>query len=113
MTTENGAHPAPVVRNAIGVFERRREFLQCRIAERVAAGKPDSNGFDVSEVAAIDVALPILEAEWDAASRLRRSLSDRVGFDVMQDAHRYSEEGQWKGEWRWPEDDSVEEASHG
>lgn len=68
MTTENGVTPPKVVRSAINTFLDRRDWLTSRQDARVAEGR-GRDGFADKELAAIAVALPLLEAEWDAVTR--------------------------------------------
>lgn len=100
MTTENGIYPPWVLRKAANTLAERHDFLLERMARRIKEGRsPDSNAFDMREVSALLVALPLIEAEFDASARLQRSLREEAGFDVLRDSNRYGRDGAWRGPW--------------
>lgn len=70
MTTENGVQPPRKIRAAINTLDERRIWLLGRIDAAEAVDAPTE--FFRREVAAIELALPALEAEWADAVRLWR-----------------------------------------
>ena len=48
----------------VEVLSRRETFLRERIAERIGAGRERANGYDLRELAAIEVAIACVELEW-------------------------------------------------
>lgn len=67
MTTENGVPTPKALRSAINVMLERRVYLMARRDERQALGFPIR--WAGREIEAINVTLPVLEAEWDYAER--------------------------------------------
>lgn len=87
MTTENGLTAPSHMRRNIETFRRRLEHVTARMDSYRAEGRGPS-GFDEAEAHALAWALPVLEAEWDAAVRLAATI------DTMADPRdRITQEG--------------------
>lgn len=80
MSTEQGLDTAANVNKHIDAFRDRVAFLEDRIArtDRV------HDGWDRREVAAINWAIPVLEAERDHLIRLRQAIQDAGGMDAPE-----------------------------
>lgn len=80
MTTDNGFPQNPkTIRAHINVLKERRDYLQEVKLPSVLAERPDLEGkatWQGSEIAALDYAIDVLEAEWDTAARIARNLKE-------------------------------------
>lgn len=77
MTTENGFTRPPVMRARIERLRRRAEYLEDSIAAKFEQGYSETSPavmFAEKELAALEWAIPVLEAEYDAAVRLQRKI---------------------------------------
>lgn len=101
MATENGLEKLHRARVHIEYLRERRAFLETKSIALEIDIRPGSGTYEAREIAAIDWALPILEAEWDNMARLRRNL-EHVENRLAALDRRGVEEDHARVDWEAP-----------
>lgn len=105
MSTANGLPRLKVVRQYARTLEERIDYLQEKIAAKVATHEdfhPEWS-FEAAEIAALRHALDLLDAEWDNLARLRRNVAVLANRQGAAEGRGTPENYRWaEGEWEQP-----------
>lgn len=100
MTTENGIDRIKTMRHHIETLRRRREYVLGQIEEKWPDGEPGYT-YERAEVNAIEWALPVLEAEFDAMARRRHAMDEQYQYLSRMEASGGTPKS---SRFEWPQD---------
>lgn len=99
MTTTNGMRSPKAIRGAIETLRRRRDWVADKMAEKYDNDPIRTGGsFERAEISALDLAIEVLETEWDTAARFARN-SRNVPSAFTPDGREleYIRHARWEG----------------